>query len=304
MQRRAGFTLIELLVALFITAIMFAIGYRALDQAFRNRTQLEEQSARLIAVQQALRTMEQDFELMQPRPVRNLLGDGYLPAILSAPSAVGLSSVANTSSSSFGGNSVTMTSPSSTFGASSSTFGSSSSSSGGSSSAFGSSSSSSGASSSPFGTSSIFGASSATPGSSTGAPNSSGTTLGNKSLNGAPLPLVTFTRGGWTNPAGLPRSELERVSYSIENGALMRSYTSELDATLADVPIKRQLIDHVRGFSLRFMDAGHNWQTQWPPLTQGGAQDSLTLRQRPIAVEVTIELEDWGILMRHIEVPG
>ena len=115
---------------------------------------------------------------------------------------------------------------------------------------------------------------------------------------------MTFTRGGWTNPAGLPRSELERVSYSIENGALMRSYTSELDATLADVPIKRQLIDHVHGFSLRFMDAGHNWQTQWPPLTQGGAQDSLTLRQRPVAVEVTIELEDWGILMRHIEVPG
>ena len=259
MQRRAGFTLIELLVALFITAIMFAIGYRALDQGFRNRRQLEEQSARLIAVQQALRTMEQDFELLQPRPVRNLLGDGYLAAVLSAPSAGGLSSVPNTSSSSFGGNSVTMTSPSTTFGSSSS---------------------------------------------SAGTQSNSSTRLGNNSLNGAPLPLVTFTRGGWTNPAGLPRSELERVSYSIENGALMRSYTSELDATLADVPIKRQLIDHVRGFSLRFMDAGHNWQTQWPPLTQGGAQDSLTLRQRPIAVEVTIELEDWGILMRHIEVPG
>jgi type II secretion system protein J len=262
-QRRAGFTLIELLVALFITAIMFAIGYRALDQAFRSRKELEEQSARLIAVQQALRTMEQDFALLQPRPVRNLLGDGYLPAVQSSPSAGGLSSTPNNSSSSFGGTSVTMTSPSPT-----------------------------------------VGASSATGGSSTGALNNPSTTLGNNSLNGAPLPLVTFTRGGWTNPAGLPRSELERVSYSIENGALIRSYTSELDATLADVPIKRQLIDHVRGFTLRFMDAGHNWQTQWPPLTQGGAQDSLTLRQRPIAVEVTIELEDWGILMRHIEVPG
>jgi hypothetical protein len=30
----------------------------------------------------------------------------------------------------------------------------------------------------------------------------------------------------------------------------------------------------------------------------------MTLRWRPVAVEVTIELEDWGILMRHIEVAG
>jgi len=235
------------------------VGYRALDQALRSRQELDEQSARLIAVQQALRTLEQDFELLQPRPVRNLLGDGYLPAIVSTASGGGLNSTpisAPTSSGSgFGGTSVTLSSSSSTFGGSSSSGGSS-------------------------------------------------TTLGNATLNGNALPLVTFTRGGWTNPAGLPRSELERVSYTIENGALMRSYTAELDATLADAPIKRKLVDRVRSFSLRFMDAGHNWQTQWPPLSQGGAQQSLTLRMRPVAVEVTIELEDWGVLMRHIEVPG
>jgi hypothetical protein len=28
------------------------------------------------------------------------------------------------------------------------------------------------------------------------------------------------------------------------------------------------------------------------------------LHIRPVAVEVTIELEDWGVLMRHIEVAG
>jgi len=76
-----GFTLIELLVALFITAIMFVIGYGELDQALRSRRELDEHSARLIAVQQALRTIEQDFELLQPRPVRNLVGDGYLPGL-------------------------------------------------------------------------------------------------------------------------------------------------------------------------------------------------------------------------------
>ncbi len=276
MRRGSGFTLVELLVALFITAIMFAVGYRALDEAFRSRKELDEQSARLIAVQQALRTIEQDFELLQPRPVRNLIGDGYLPAVLSGQVAGGLSAVPASSSSSFGGNSTTLASSSTGFGSSSGSFGSSSGSLGSSGGSFGRSS-----------------------GSSSGY-----TSLGNSNLNSTSPVLVSFTRGGWTNPAGLPRSELQRVSYSIENGALIRSYSAELDATAADVPIKRQLVDRVRSFTLRYMDAGHNWQPQWPPLTQAGSQQSLTLRSRPIAIEVTLELEDWGILLRHIEVPG
>jgi len=242
MRRDRGFTLIELLVALFITAIMFAIGYRALEQAFRSRQEVEEQSARLIALQQALRVIEQDFELLQPRPVRQLTGDGYLPAIISSANAGSM--LGNTSSTLDG----------------------------------------------------------STPSSSSA---SSSVTLGMIStLNGGTLPLVSFTRGGWTNPAGLPRSELQRVSYSIENGALMRSYTPELDSTLAVAPIRRKLVDHVKNFSLRFMDAGHQWQTQWPVPTLGVAQQDLMLRIRPVAVEVTIEFEGIGIIMRHIEIAG
>ena len=245
MRRAQGFTLIELLVALFITAIMFTIGYRALEQAFRSRQEVEEQSARLIALQQALRVIEQDFELLQPRPIRQLTGDGYLPAIMSSANAGTL--LGNTSS---------------TFdGSTSSTSGSGSS--------------------------------------------STSATLGMIStLNGGTLPVVSFTRGGWTNPAGLPRSELQRVSYSIENGALMRSYTPDLDSTFAVVPIKRKLLEHVKNFNLRYMDAGHQWQTQWPVPTQGVGQQDLILRIRPVAVEVTIEFEGIGIVMRHIEIAG
>jgi general secretion pathway protein J len=248
-RRPRGFTLIELLVALFITAIMFAIGYRALDQAFRSRKQIDEQSARLIAVQQALRVLEQDFELLQPRPIRQLTGDGYLPAIISSPNAGTL--LGNTTSTLDTSSSTTTTAN----------------------------------------------AGSASSGNST--------SLGMIStLNGGTLPIVSFTRGGWTNPAGLPRSELQRVSYSVESGALMRSYTPELDSTLAVVPIKRQLVDHVKTFALRFMDAGHQWQTQWPVPTLQGGQADLMLRIRPVAVEVTIEFDDWGVIVRHIEVAG
>lgn len=217
-------------MALFITAVMFAFGYRALDQAFRSRHEVDEQSARLIAVQQAMRTLEQDVELLAPRPVRNLIGDGYLPAVSAAQNNT-IGSLGTTLSSGVSG--------------------------------FSSSS----------------------------------------SIN-ATTPLLTFTRGGWTNPAGIQRSELQRVSYSIEKGTLIRQYYPVLDATEAVQPIKRTLLDHVKNFSLRFMDAGHNWQNGWPPITSGAGATSALPRLRPVAVEVTIELDDWGVLVRHIEVAG
>jgi prepilin-type N-terminal cleavage/methylation domain-containing protein len=290
MKRCAGFTLIELLVALFITAIMFTIGYRALDQAFTSRKQIEEQSARLLAVQQAMRTIEQDFELLQPRPVRNVIGDGFLSAVLSAPNASGLASIAGSASYTVAGTTTTFISASTAAGNSSNALGSSTGTLGNSGGTLG-------------GTSGTLGSSSTTLGSSSTTLGGTSGTLGNSSLSNTALPLLTFTRGGWTNPVGLPRSELQRVSYTIENGALMRSYSMELDSTAANAPIKRKLVDHVRSFTLRFMDGGHNWQTQWPPIT-AGAQQTLTLRMRPVAIEITIELEDWGILMRHVEVPG
>jgi general secretion pathway protein J len=236
-RRHHGFTLIELLVALFITAIIFAFGYRALNEAFKSRQEIDQQAARLIAVQQAMRTLEQDFELLQPRPVRNLIGDGYLAALVAAQSNVigGLgSSVSTLSGSAFG---------------------------------------------------------------------SSASGLGSTSSSNTGAPLATFTRGGWTNPVGIQRSELQRVSYTLEKGVLVRQYYPVLDATEAAVPVKRALIDQVKNFSLRFMDAGHNWQNGWPPITTGGTPSS-TLRLRPVAVEITIELEDWGVLVRHVEVAG
>ena len=64
-------------MALFITAILFAMGYGSLPQALNSRKEVEEQGARLSAVQQTMRVLEQDIELMQPRPARDPLGNGY-----------------------------------------------------------------------------------------------------------------------------------------------------------------------------------------------------------------------------------
>jgi general secretion pathway protein J len=245
MKRLRGFTLIELLVAMFITAIVFAMGYGALNQALGNRKQIEEQAARLLEVQKALRVMEQDFELLQPRPVRKSLGDGYDPALLGTNATTTLGS----------------------------------------------------------GTTSGFGSSAPSVAPAPASSSPSGDTTDAPTLGSEVNPLVVLTRGNWTNPAGLQRSELQRVSYFVTAGELIRLHLPVLDATTTDVPVRRELLSGVKALSFRFMDQGRNWQQSWPPAVLGvtGTQPP-TLRNRPVAVEITVQLKDYDTLVRVVEV--
>jgi general secretion pathway protein J len=128
-------------------------------------------------------------------------------------------------------------------------------------------------------------------------------------LQGDPAnqPFITLTRNGWTNPTGLQRPGLQRVAYSfdIATGTLRREYWTVLDATLANTTIKRDIMTHLKSVAVRYMDVSKQWQTQWPPTgVQGATGQELTLRQRPIAVEITLETEDWGKVQRIVEVAG
>jgi type II secretion system protein J len=64
------------------------------------------------------------------------------------------------------------------------------------------------------------------------------------------------------------------------------------------VPVRRDLLTHVKSVAFRFMNDQRVWVTQWPAL------GSSSLRSRPFAVEITLELEDWGHIVRVIEVPS
>ncbi len=79
--RTGGFTLIELIVALFITAIIFTVGYGAINQALRHHEEVKDHQARLTEVQNAVRVMVQDFSELAARPVRDPLGQNWLGAI-------------------------------------------------------------------------------------------------------------------------------------------------------------------------------------------------------------------------------
>ncbi len=116
--------------------------------------------------------------------------------------------------------------------------------------------------------------------------------------------LVALTRGGWPNTAGLPRGTLQRVTYRLEAGTLVREYTTVLDATLANTPVRRELLKDVTGIHLRYMDSTRTWQEQWPPTGLAGVTGPPALGLRPMAVEIVIELGDIGNLVRLVEVPG
>lgn len=83
MRRRSrnAFTLIEVLVALAIFGVLSVIAYMALGQTLSNADLLTERMDRLKAIQRTIRFLDSDLMQAAPRPVRNVLGDGYVPAV-------------------------------------------------------------------------------------------------------------------------------------------------------------------------------------------------------------------------------
>ena len=111
--------------------------------------------------------------------------------------------------------------------------------------------------------------------------------------------VVSLTRAGWDNPTGLQRPGLQRVVYCFDKGTLRREHWTVLDPTQTSTTVRRDLLTHLKSVSLRFYSAA-GWETQWPRNPQLPAEYT----SRPIAVEVTLETEDWGKIVRVIELPG
>jgi len=122
-----------------------------------------------------------------------------------------------------------------------------------------------------------------------------------RAVNSGDDEIVELTRSGWSNPAGAPRPTLQRVAYRLQDKKLRRDYWVSLDHTTTDDPVSVVLLDRVKSVKLRFMASNHTWQDQWPPLGYS-APDIMSVR--PMAIEITLELEDWGKLIRLVEVPG
>jgi general secretion pathway protein J len=204
-RRQQGFTLLELIVAVAIFGIVSALAYTGLDAVIRQQEIVNVSTDRLRSVQYTMRRLMQDFAQVQPRPVREELGEGWKYALLA---------------------------------------------------------------------------------------------------DGRNLEQVELTRAGWRNPLGRPRSSLQRVAYRVEDGVLIRSQWAVLDRMLEAEPSELELIDRVDDFRLRFLLPTGDWIEDWPDGRAAEALGPDAARSIPLAVEVVLELEDWGEITRLLELPG
>jgi general secretion pathway protein J len=106
--------------------------------------------------------------------------------------------------------------------------------------------------------------------------------------------LLEFTRGGRANPLDKPRSSLQRVAYGISDDTLVRTVWGVLDRTPGAQSYQMPLLEKVRSFKSRFLNHDGEWLEEWPPLGSGG----FVSETMPKAVEITLELEDWGEIRR------
>lgn len=78
---RRGFTLIEVLVALAVFGVMWVLSYAVLGATLGNVDYLGERMDRLQSVQRAVRYLSNDLLQAAPRPVRDEIGDSFVPAV-------------------------------------------------------------------------------------------------------------------------------------------------------------------------------------------------------------------------------
>ena len=108
--------------------------------------------------------------------------------------------------------------------------------------------------------------------------------------------FIEFSRGGRRNPAEMLRSHLLRAAYKFEDNTLSRLHWPQLDRTQEMEPYESVLLEEVENASIRFLDNNNEWHNEWPPLDATGQADGSTVVLS--AIEFTLELQDWGEIVR------
>lgn len=80
-RRTTGFTLIEVLVAVAIFGVLTTLSVMTISQTLSSIEFLSDRMDRLQAIQRTVRYLGGDLMQAVPRPVRDELGDGFLPAM-------------------------------------------------------------------------------------------------------------------------------------------------------------------------------------------------------------------------------
>lgn len=100
---------------------------------------------------------------------------------------------------------------------------------------------------------------------------------------------LTFTRAGIADQAATMRSPL-RIAYRLEQGNIVLLRWQALDQPARARPVRYPLLEGVREFKWRYLDALGDWQAEWPPT---GSAMGL-----PQAAEVSLTLSSGDKLTR------
>ena len=111
---------------------------------------------------------------------------------------------------------------------------------------------------------------------------------------------LQVTRVGWDNPTDIRRGEIQRVRYEFVDNALWREHWLGLDRLDEDSAKQRvKLLDNVESITVSFLEASGNtnnsgiggeWIKDW------------TVSNLPLAIQIEIELQDFGVVRRVYEV--
>ena len=107
---------------------------------------------------------------------------------------------------------------------------------------------------------------------------------------------LVFTRSGWSNLLQQPRSNLQRVEYRLVDNSLQRKYWPQLDQGYEEQALEQNLINGVEAFSVALLTSGNETLDSWP------VDIASTSTAKPIALELTLQLQDFGLIRRVFEI--
>ncbi|MDG1731620.1 MAG: type II secretion system minor pseudopilin GspJ [Thalassotalea sp.] len=103
---------------------------------------------------------------------------------------------------------------------------------------------------------------------------------------------LAFVRQGWRNPGLLlPRSDVQAVTYQLEDDTLNRLHFIFVDAVVGEEPKVRPLITGVKQVDFEFHN-GLKWSNELPK------------EDLPLAIAIELDLEEFGLIRRQFLVPG
>ena len=93
-----------------------------------------------------------------------------------------------------------------------------------------------------------------------------------------------------------------RAAYQLEDDKLVRFIWPQLDRAQGIEAYENTLLEQITRIDFRYRDGSKQWHSQWPPLNPQQQGDDEAMRL--VAIELTLELEDWGEIVRLYPVGG